>query len=932
MSRFSSKTSVVLSVGLILFAAVLGAGAVQADHTEESVDNDSLFVVVDTYITNGNNYSGDVTQGRRIGTTVDWELDKHTKIKAYDEDTDILWRVEQPPNSNTPAVLHKSHLGHNELSATDLNKTTVPVGEKLTSIEASGDKVYYGLENWRDYTSSLWVYQNGSHQKLYDSNKTVISFTVDDSSGAVYSVTSEYGGTELRRNDTIIARNIPNPQKWSDDGLYYSGSQVVDYTTGDVLYNTSNTSQHVAFESSSSFYIITYDYGYDLTHVERVDGNWTETVIADLEYGIEGFSRVKYSDQHDRLIIQSHDDRGSTLRLIDPNTGEQVENFSSGSLEKSAHILTDRSYQSVGNISVVSATDPEGDSVDNISYSISRADTGEEIYNATLNSPYPNRAGNFTTGEGNYTVTATASGYPSVSDTISVDNDTTRISFQFTNDSDGGVNSGVVGGDNSSTLLELLGGLVGAILGFVALPFSLTLLFLFLFWIRRRRDDDANFAVALLAMLVLTAGVAPYTIGQASAQTETVEYEPADLLVFTASENKTGAAPISHDVVALDAQSGDEAWRTSLVDDDDEFNRALAVSWDKSTNQIYAIGEDSADDEYRIYELDDATGNITDSHTLNISAETISYRTVAQNGSLIFSTRTATYRYDASTNSVSLVYEYDAEPYAHFAAVDDGELQSFVWSQSQSTAYIYQNGSLDRSFATESNITSASHVGDGWIYQNQDDVKYVADNGTTRKTSMRATEQHLHAASDSAGYYQFMRVDNSFGYYNSDGYSVLKDDLVENGDTMLMQLDYRTVNDSETVHEYSATAVSGFDEFESTDRTHYYRIYDKTGDILYSEYIPYDSNKPQSIAIVYSADTDSTQIDTGVVGGDDGGLLSQVSPEVGLAIVMAVLVGTVIGLGIVYALLRSFWNILIYPLMILLLPLRLIWRLLDRIF
>jgi hypothetical protein len=136
-----------------------------------------------------------------------------------------------------------------------------------------------------------------------------------------------------------------------------------------------------------------------------------------------------------------------------------------------------------------------------------------------------------------------------------------------------------------------------------------------------------------------------------------------------------------------------------------------------------------------------------------------------------------------------------------------------------------------------------------------------------------------------------------------------------------MQLDYRSVNGSGTIHTYNTIFAQNLAQ---SDSTHHYRIYDAdTGDILYSESIAYDSNLHQSVAIVY----DSQDTQTAVVGSSSSGVIGG---EVLLAI--ALLLGSLIGLGIVALLLRSVWGILIYPVKLVLLPFRLVWSAIRWVF
>jgi hypothetical protein len=469
------------------------------------------------------------------------------------------------------------------------------------------------------------------------------------------------------------------------------------------------------------------------------------------------------------------------------------------------------------------------------------------------------------------------------------------------------------------------------VIAIILFPFSMTFFFLILLWIWRRRDDGdtgglfgPNFGVILLVVMVAVAGVAPYAIGTASAQTDTAEYESADLLVFTASENKSQNTAINNDVIALDADTGDTAWKTELYDQQDESNDALAVAWDNSTNQVYAVGLDPVDNIATVYEIEDATGNITDTSELNISVDSIGTRAVAQDGVLVFSSQSATYKYNAETNEFTEVYQYQEDAFAYdigYDTADSEPSEVFVWNDTTFDSHIYDNGSEQSNFSTNNGVNQVVHIGDGWLYQ-ETDIYYLGDDGTEWTVPGDYTENFLVGAEQSGGYV-YARVGDDLRRFNqSDGSSTaLNTGLSEVGTVGKMQLDYRSVNGSGTIHTYNTIFAQNLAQ---SDSTHHYRIYDAdTGDILYSESIAYDSNLHQSVAIVY----DSQDTQTAVVGSSPSGVLGG---EVLLSI--ALLRGSLIGVGIVALLLRSVWGILIYPVKLVLLPFRLVWSAIRWVF
>ncbi|QLH78146.1 hypothetical protein HZS55_12900 [Halosimplex rubrum] len=609
--------------------------------------------------------------------------------------------------------------------------------------------------------------------------------------------------------------------------------------------------------------------------------------------------------------------------------------------------------EAIGTLKIDSVTNDSGTGVSN--WSVEVYDSNDSLIHSesNLSAPYNTSL----PANQTYTVAVLADGYNTTNETVSITDDTTSTtSFTLsssgdssdggdstdnttddgdstdnttsTDDSDDGV---FVGGDAGSGLIAQLGGLLAAVIGFIAFPFSLTILFFVLLWLRRRRDGGGgngglfgpNFALMLIG-LVLISGVAPYMVGPASAQTDTPEYETADLLVFTAAENKSQVAQETQDkVVALNPNTSEVAWETRL-NDSTNGNIVYSVAWDKSQHRIYATSMEE-DGSIHLYELEDATGEVEDVHHLNLTPDAIGKDSIARDGTLYFTTDAGRYTYDFETENLTSTNSYTPPAEGYAIGFSDGQAAISTYGSDYITTYL---GDTEQYQAyTTQNISSIQHTEIGFLYQDENNIslRNTLDRDVVWSDSTARTLR-LHGATSNGQDTIYARVGASLYSYERDSgnQTVLYDGSIPDNTTAgFAEVDYK----SGRIHTYQT--VGGQDLANDTP-THLYHIHNaSTGELLYSEEIVYDSNQHQSVAIVYEQ-TDTVEVIVGSGGSD-------YSPEdvfgelVGqqLMLIVGVFGSTLLGLIVILVVVKSVWKTVTLPFRILFFPFKMIGKFLK---
>jgi hypothetical protein len=429
------------------------------------------------------------------------------------------------------------------------------------------------------------------------------------------------------------------------------------------------------------------------------------------------------------------------------------------------------------------------------------------------------------------------------------------------------------------------------------------------------RSGQQQFAL-ILVILVLSMTVAPpMFVGDVTAQTteSSPPDEVADLLVFTAFEDRSGQ-PIKDTVYAVDPASNETAWVTELNHSNTtEPESAIAVASDETANQVYALSLDSNNTAH-IYSIDSASGDIVESHELNLTSTQLGRWAVADNGTLHFSTSETTYRFDFSDDSLTEMYTYESTPIQSYSmGIQDGELQQAAYSDDLGATFIYEGTNRTDDFSAS--ISRIEFTSQGYVYQTSGD-SYLEFRTAGQTTWSYVESESLLRAAASDGTSVYATVGDELRQYgttaNSDETVLYTANPSDKTSHRLSTLEY----DSGHLHQFQ-TRQGTTENLTSDTPTLVYRLYNtSTGDLVYETKIAHNSNYHRSVAVVHDTDRISA-----IVGGSEpanslGDILDEYLPTeyilAGLGILFVAFVG----------ILLLIWKVAKMPVRVILAPVR----------
>jgi hypothetical protein len=890
--------------------------------SNESVPGDVEGIRIDS----SGNISYESSEEYSLTGQTRYTLNENASISVYDTSTGNVIKTISASSyeSESASIVQSGGTTHQVLASTDdYTVVSVAVGDTSTRdlhivSRSSGDSVYE-IEDVDDPIS------NDAHERVVAASDGEIKIYARNYDGSeyrdFYTRFNYTGGYIVEERQGIV--NASNPNPITVDFFRNEFAEDVTFTpVGELNLSAVNASDGNALSSNATVKIYN-DTGQLIWVRNNVSSSEIYSNYAIDTYG--GNYTVRVEAQGYEAAVQD----------------ATVTHNETTSLSYSLATTTTDST-AAGTLAIDSVTNDSGTAVSNWSAEIYDSNDSLVLTESNLSAPYSTNL----TGNQTYTVQILADGYNTTNKSVTItENQTASTSFTLassstsdgddstdntttddgdstdntttTDDSDDG---GFVGGGGSGSPVDAYAIIFG-IGGIGFLLFLLVALFAF------RELRKQSFAL-ILVMMVLTTTVGPMLfIDPVSAQTDSAEYETADLLVFTASENKSQVAQETQDkVVALDPNTSEVAWETRL-NNSTNGNIVYSVAWDESQNRIYATSMEE-DGSIQLYELQDATGDVEDVHKLNLTPELIGKDTTARNGVLYFTTDGNSYRYDFENESLTATNSYTPSAQTYGIGFTDGQAAISTYGSEFITTYLGETEQYQT--YTSGNITSIQHTEIGFLYQDNSNISLRnTSTGSVIWSSSTSQSTILYGATSEGQDTIYARVgDDLYSYERDSGnQSVLYDGSIPANTTAgFAQVDFKNGR----IHTYQT--VGGYDLANDTP-THLYHIHDsETGELLYSEEIAYDSNKHQSVAIVYE-EADTVEV---IVGG--GG--SDYSPEdvfgeiVGeqLMLTIGVLGGILFGLIFIVLVLKFVWSTVTAPFRILLFPFKIIWKAMKMVF
>ncbi|MBP1986979.1 hypothetical protein [Halolamina salifodinae] len=419
-------------------------------------------------------------------------------------------------------------------------------------------------------------------------------------------------------------------------------------------------------------------------------------------------------------------------------------------------------------------------------------------------------------------------------------------------------------------------------------------------------------ALSIIALLLVGTVGPTMFVGDVTAADSSPPDEAADLLVFTAFEDKNGT-PVKDTVYAVDPQTNETAWATALNASGTGNESAITVATDESADKIYAltIGDNNTVRAYAI----NFSGGITESHKLNLTTDQLGRFAQANNSTFYFNTPDRTYKFNFESDSMTEMYTYEMTPVkAYSMGLQDGQLQQAAYSPDLNTTFIYDGTNQTDNF--KESVTRIQYTSQGYVYQTGgESYLEFRKNGNTTWSYVEPDYNLRAAASDGSKVYA--SVGDELRKYGT---------TANSNETVL-----HTANPSnETSHrlstlEYDSGYLHNFETRQGTNLstdtpTLIYRLYNtSTGDLVYETKISHDSNYHRSVAVVRD-DGSSTVIAGGSEEYTLADILSEYLPS--MELILGILALVVIG-GIGLALLFKIFKL---PVMILLYPFIIIWK------
>ncbi|RDZ64031.1 hypothetical protein C5B90_13090 [Haloferax sp. Atlit-12N] len=585
-------------------------------------------------------------------------------------------------------------------------------------------------------------------------------------------------------------------------------------------------------------------------------------------------------------------------------------------------------YAGTGTLNITSVTNDSGTELEN--WSVQVSDSSGETIRSAQNTTAPVEY-ELTAGE-SYTVEVSKSGFNTTQQSVSIsENNTTQVDLTLVDETtetttdDGGDETTTDDGDDVGVIVPGGGGddgttdVLAVVFGVGGIGFLIFLLVAVLAF----RSGQQQFAL-ILVILVLSMMVAPpMMVGDVTAQTTESgpPEEVADLLVFTAFEDRNGQ-PIKDTVYAVDPSTNETAWVTELNASGTGNESAIAVASDETAHRIYAltIGDN---DSVRAYSLESSSGDIVESHKLNLTSYQLGRFAVAGDSSLYFNTPDKTYSFDFSSDSLTEMYTYESVPVqAYSMGIQDGQLEQAAYAPDLEATFVYEGTNRTDDFG--GSLSRIDHTTQGYVYQTSGEsyLEFRTDGQTT--WSYVESESLLRAAA-SDGTSVYATVGDELRQYgttaNSDETVLYTANPSDKTSHRLSTLEY----DSGHLHQFQ-TRQGNTENLTSDTPTLVYRMHDpSTGDLVYETKIAHDSNYHRSVAVVHDTDKISA-----IVGGSEpayslGDILDEYLPTeyilAGLGILFVAFVG----------ILLLIWKVAKMPLKILSFPFKMFWKLLKML-
>jgi len=883
----------------------------------ESVPGDVEGIRIDS---SGNISYGSSEEYSLTGQTR-YTLDENASISVYDTSTGNVTKTISASSyeSESASIVQSGGTTHQVLASTDdYTVVSVAVGDTssrdLHIVDRSSGSSVYEIEDVDDPIS------NDAHERVVaasDGEIKIYARNYDGSEYRDYFTRFNYtGGYIVEERQGIV--NSSNPSPITVDFFRTEFAEDVTFTpVGELNLSATNASDGNALDSNGTVRIYNDD-GHLIWERNNISSYEIYSNYAINTYG--GNYTVRVEAQGYEASVQD----------------ATVTHNETTSLSYSLATTTTDST-AAGTLVIDSVTNDSGTAVSNWSAEIYDSNDSLVFSDSNLSAPYSTNL----TANQTYTVQILADNYNTTSKSVTItENQTASTSFTLTASStsdgdDSTDNTTTDDGnstDNTTTDDSDDGGFIGGggndggLTDGLAVVFGVSgigfLIFVLLAFLGFREMRKQSFALILIVMIVSTSVGPMLFVGDVTAQTDSPEYETADLLVFTAGENKSQVAQETQDkVVALNPNTSEVAWETRL-NNSTNGNIVYSVAWDRSANRIYATSMEE-DGSIHLYELQDATGDVEDVHRLNLTPELIGKDSIARNGVLYFTTDGNSYRYDFENESLTATNSYTPSAQTYGIGFTDGQAAISTYGSDFITTYLRETEQYQT--YTSGNINSIQHTELGFLYQDSSNISLrntstgsvIWDSSTTQSTI-------LYGATSDGQDTIYARVGDDFYSYDATtgNQSVLYDDSIPSNTTGgFAQVDYR----NGLIHTYQT--VGGYDLANDTP-THLYHIHDsETGELLYSEEIAYDSNKHQSVAIVYEQ-ADTVEVIVGS-GGSDYSFGDVIGQQ--LMLTVGVLGGVLLGLLVIVVVLKFVWKTVTTPFRILLFPFKLIWRIITAI-